>query len=92
MKKDDLKCLVIHTALRAENTLRWYLDSSCSKHMTRDKSLFTHLAKVQDGRVIFDDGNSTRIVEKGTIEVPGIPKLNDVLNVEGLKHNLISIS
>lgn len=59
--------------------------------MTRDKSLFTHLAEVNDGRVTFGDGNSTRIVGKGTVEVLGIPKLNNVLYV-GLKHNLISIS
>lgn len=81
-----------YMALRAGNTSRWYLDSGCSKHMTVDKSLFTHLAELNDGRVIFGDGNSTRIVEKGTVDVPGIPKLNDVLYVEGLKHNLINIS
>lgn len=60
--------------------------------MTGDKSLFTHLAEVHDRRVTFGDGNSARIIGKGTVEVPGIPKLNDVLYVEGLKHNLISIS
>lgn len=92
VKKDDLKCLVIHTTLRAGKTSRWYLDSGCSKHMTGEKSLFTHLAEAHDGRVTFGDGNSTRIVEKGTIEVPRILKLNNVLYVEGLRHNLISIS
>lgn len=92
MKKEDLKCLVVHTSLRAENTSRWFLDSGCFKHMTRDKSVFTHLAEVQDERVTFGDGNSTRIVGQGTMEVPGIPKLNDVLYLEGLKHNLINIS
>ena len=32
------KCLVIHTALKAGNTPRWYLDSGCSRHMTGDRS------------------------------------------------------
>lgn len=59
--------------------------------MTGDKSLVTHLVEVHDGRVTFGDGNSSRIVRKGTVEVLGIPKLNDILYV-GLKHNLINIS
>lgn len=92
VKKDDVKYLVIYMALRVGNTSRWCLDSGYFKHMTKDKSLFTHLAEIQDERVTFSDGNSARIVKKGTVEVPRIPKLNDVLYVEGLKHNLVSIS
>lgn len=78
-------------ALRVGNTSRWYFDSGCSKHMTGDKSLFTHLTEGHDGRVTFGHRNSIRILGKGIVEVLGIPKLNDVLYV-GLKHNLFSIS
>lgn len=60
--------------------------------MTGDRSLFSHLEEKQEGSVTFDDENFAKIVGKGTIEVPRILKLNDVLYVLGLKHNLISIS
>lgn len=42
VKKDELKCLVVHTALKAGRASHWYLDSRCSRHITRDKSLFSH--------------------------------------------------
>lgn len=83
---------VLSFNIKSWEHFKMVLDSGCSKHMTEDKSLFTHFTEVQDGRVTFSDGNSTGIVGKGTVEVPGIPKLNDVLYVKGLKHNLISIS
>ena len=41
VKKNELKCFVVHTALKAIESHSWYLDSGCSHHMTRNKSLFT---------------------------------------------------
>ena len=32
VKKNELKCLIIHIALRASETHLWYLDSGCSHH------------------------------------------------------------
>ena len=40
----------------------------------------------------FGDGNVASVKGKGTICAPGIPNLEEVLYVEGLKANLISIS
>ena len=40
----------------------------------------------------FGDGNVARVKGKGTICVLDIPNLEEVLYVEGLKANLISIS
>ncbi len=39
VRKDDPKCLVIHTALRAGSSSRWYLDSGCSRHMSGEREL-----------------------------------------------------
>ena len=33
-------CFMMHNALKVMNTFLWYLDSECSRHMTRDRSLF----------------------------------------------------
>ncbi|KAL6329091.1 hypothetical protein AAG906_007438 [Vitis piasezkii] len=70
----------------------WYLDSGCSHHMTGNKSLFTSFTEFDGGNVTFGDGNMARVKGKGTICAPNIPNLEEVLYVEGLKANLISIS
>ena len=91
-KKNELKCLIVHTVVRASESHSWYLDSRCSHHMTRNKSLFTSFTEFDGGNVTFGDGNMARVKDKGTICAPEIPNLGKVLYVEGLKVKLISIS
>lgn len=42
--------------------------------------------------VTFGDGAQGNVIGKGTLNVPGIPNLKNVMLVDGLKKNLISIS
>lgn len=49
VQKENLKCFIIHTTLRASSTSKWYLDSGCSKQMTGDRSLFSHFVEEQEG-------------------------------------------
>ena len=90
--KKDKKAFIVHIALKAHNTSRWYFDSGCSRHMKGDASFFTSLEDYQDGRVTFGDGSKSSIIGRGTIELPGFPKLENVFYVKGLKANLLSIS
>ncbi|XP_072993626.1 uncharacterized protein [Typha latifolia] len=92
VKKSDLKCYVVHTALKALNSDLCYLDSGCSRHMSGDKSLFSNLEKHERGVVTFGDGNSSTVIGKGKVSSPGVPILENVLYVKGLKANLVSIS
>ena len=46
-------CLFVHTTLKVFNSCLWYLDSRCSRHMTKDKSLFKTLKEKEDGYVTF---------------------------------------
>ncbi|KAJ9702803.1 hypothetical protein PVL29_004509 [Vitis rotundifolia] len=92
VKKNELKCFVVHIALKAIESHSWYLDSGCSHHMTGNKSLFTSFTEFDGGNVTFGDGNMARVKGKGTIYAPNIPNLEEVLYVEGLRSNLISIS
>ena len=92
MKKNELKCLIVHTTLKASETHPWYLDSGYSHHMMGNKSFFTSFIEFDGGNVTFGDGNASRVKDKGTICVPNIPNLKEVLYIEGLKANLISIS
>ena len=38
------------------------------------------------------DRNHAQVLGKGTIEIPGLPLLKDVLYIKGLKANLLSIT
>lgn len=63
-----------------------YFDSGFLGCMTADKSYLTNLkscaTQTENGRVI----------DKGTLQVKGLPQLENELLVDGLKVNLISIS
>ncbi|XP_022891620.1 uncharacterized protein LOC111406424 [Olea europaea var. sylvestris] len=85
-------CFVAHIALKAQNSNMWYLDSACSRHMCGNKALFTTLDECNGGIVTFGDGGSAPILGKGTVQMYGLPVISNVLYVEGLKLNLLSIS
>ena len=70
----------------------WYLDSGCSKHMTGDASKFLSITLKQDEHVTSGDNNKGEILCKGTVENENSLLIHDVLYVESLKHNLLSIS
>ncbi|BAT79039.1 hypothetical protein VIGAN_02183700, partial [Vigna angularis var. angularis] len=70
----------------------WCLDSGCSKHMTGDKKKFTSFRKKERGFVTYGDNNKGKILGIGDIGSEDTLMIKDVLYVEGLKHNLISIS
>ena len=59
--------------------------------MIGDKSLFKSLKEKIGDYVTFGDGSHAQVLGKGTIEIPGLPLLKDVLYIKGLKVNLLSI-
>lgn len=83
---------MMHTALKVMDTCLWYLDSGCSRHMTGDHSLFKTLEPKKGSNVTFRDGSKSQIKGKGIISLPGLPNIANVLYVEGLILNLLSIS
>jgi len=75
-----------------ENHHMWYLDSGCSKHMIGDKTNFFNLLLKQEGHVTYGDNNKGKILRRGTIGDKNTFLIHDVLFVEGLKHNILTIS
>lgn len=63
-----------------------YLDSGCSKHMTRNLTQFSKLTSQDEGFVTFEDNNKGNIGNKSNLLI------KNILLVDGLKHNLLSIS
>ncbi|KAI9162620.1 hypothetical protein LWI28_029000 [Acer negundo] len=92
IRKNENVCHVAQIALKANSSNFWYLDSGCSRHMTRNKSFFETLVMEEGGCVTFGDGSKKRVVGKGTISIPRLPFLPNALFIDGLKANLISIS
>ena len=85
-------CFMMKFAFKVIDTCLWYLDSDCSRHMTRDRSLFNVFESMKGGNITFGDGSKSQIERKGIISLPGLPDIANVLYVEGLRVNLLSIS
>ena len=60
--------------------------------MTRDSSHFSKLTSLDEGYVTFEDNNKGKIIGKGTIRNKSNLLIEDVLLVDSLKYNLLSIS
>ena len=71
---------------------RWYLDSGCSRHMTRDKSMFSSLSTKDGGYITFGDNRKGKIICIGNVGKEHSLIIENVFLVDGLKYNLLSIS
>jgi hypothetical protein len=90
-KKVDDKCGLVLSAQRKKNP--WYIDSGFSKHMTGDRSKFLTLSDSKSGNVTFGNDAPGKVKGKGIVSLSkGKRKAQDVLLVENLKHNLLSVS
>ena len=85
-------CFMMKSTFKVMDTCLWYLDSGCSRHMTRDRSLFKVFESKKGGNVTFGDGSKSQIKGKGIISLPRLQDIANVLYVEGLRVNLLSIS
>jgi hypothetical protein len=89
-KESDKRRLVL---LAQRQTNPWYIYSGCSKHMTGDKGKFLSLSERKSGNITFVNDAPGKIKGKGMVSLSnGKGKAQDVLLVDGLKHNLLSVS
>ncbi|XP_060972333.1 uncharacterized protein LOC133038258 [Cannabis sativa] len=66
--------------------------NGCSRYMTSDKDFIVNIKPVQCGEVTFDNGLTGNVIGVGTLNFEGLPRLKNVMLIEGLKANLLSIS
>ena len=71
---------------------RWYLHCGCSQHIIGNKSILTNLQVSNQDSVIFNDDARGRIIGMCSLIIPSLSGLKDVLVVEGVTINLISLS
>ncbi|KAJ9544166.1 hypothetical protein OSB04_023873 [Centaurea solstitialis] len=87
----------VHTvktpASRTDNSDKgiWYLDSGCSRHMTGSKSVLSNYRKERGPAVTFGGNGNGQTRGYGTL-TNGVTTFKRVAYVEGLMHNLLSIS
>eukprot|EP00253_Pinus_taeda_P021264 PITA_21264 len=85
------RCGISFYAEEQENI--WYIDSGCSKHMTGDKEKLELYSALEKGKkVSFGNYTPAAIKGKGTAQLKEKVKAGNVLYVDGLKHNLLSVS
>ena len=71
----------------------WILDSRCTSYMIEDKTKLSNMNNFNGGSIKFGNNDDDKIVEKGYVSLNGGKILCDnVLYVDGLKHNLLSVS
>ena len=89
--KDNYKCGIALQAHK-KNSSEWYAYRSCSKHMTGNKNDFVNIKK-DKGSVSFKNNNSTKVLGKGIVKLGSKNFLDEnVLIVDNMKHNLLSVS
>ena len=69
----------------------WILDSGCSRHMTGDRALLSNMVEKAGPVVTFGDNSKGITAGYGSLE-SGNVIIEDVSIVNGLMHNLLSIS
>ncbi|XP_012850949.1 PREDICTED: uncharacterized protein LOC105970659 [Erythranthe guttata] len=92
VEKSTFKCLSAITSLKTSTANDWYFDSGCSRHMTGVKEFLKNYQQITGVAVTFGNGKKGEVLGKGSLNHENLPKLKNVLLVEGLTSNLISIS
>ncbi|GKE69410.1 retrovirus-related pol polyprotein from transposon TNT 1-94, partial [Tanacetum coccineum] len=69
---------------------QWYLDSGCSKHITRDRSQLTNFVYKFLGTVKFGNDQIVKIMGYGDYQIGNVT-ISRVYHLEGLGHNLFSV-
>ena len=88
------KSLLVQAALKVKRKeSSWILDSGCTSHMTGDKTKLNNMNNFNGGSVKFGNNDDAKIVRKGHVSLNGSKILcENVFYVDGLKHNLLSVS
>ncbi|XP_062085718.1 uncharacterized protein LOC133791824 [Humulus lupulus] len=64
----------------------------CARHMTGDKDFLVNIRPMKCGEVTFGNGLAGNVIGMGTLNLEGLARLKNVMLVEGLRVNLLSVS
>jgi hypothetical protein len=72
----------------------WVLDSGCINHMTGEKSIFLSYAQMESPseNIVFGDNSKGEVLGVGKISITQDHSISNVLYVDLLSYNLLSVS
>ena len=72
----------------------WVLDSGCTNHMTGERSMFSSYSPTtnSDENIIFGDNSKGGVIGLGKVAITLDHSIINVLHVDSLKYNLLSVS
>lgn len=94
--KKEVETLLMsaHEGKKIESDM-WYVDTSCSNHMSRSKSSFANLDENFHSTVSFGDSSTLKVMGKRDIKIQTkngfVEMISNVMYVLDLKNNLLSI-
>ena len=70
------------------------VDSGCTNHMTKEKDMFTSFQPSHDqsGNIVFGDNGKGEVLGLGKIAISNYNSISNVLLVNSLRYNLLSVS
>jgi ribosomal protein L1 len=71
---------------------RWIVDSGYSRHMTRNHNILTKFKEKDRGNVTFSNNDKSKIIGIGNFEYEKSNMIENILLIDGLKHNLLNVS
>lgn len=89
---ETVKCLLAHDFPRVFLREDWYFDNGCSHHMNGERGHIERLKTQSSSYVTLFHEGRRKIKGIGKLVFPCLPNLDNVLLVEGLITNFISIS
>ena len=84
-----MRCNVVCTSQKVNTEQVWYFDSECSQHITEENNFLKQIQPCPTQHVTFRDGIKGKVLRG--LHIPSMPKLEEVLLVETLKANPMSI-
>nr|GEY41260.1 hypothetical protein [Tanacetum cinerariifolium] len=84
------QCSFFTYCLQFVQIVLWYLDSGCSKHMTKDRFQLVNFVQKFLGTVKFGNDHVAKIMRYGDYQIRNVT-ISRVYYVEGLGHNLFSV-
>ena len=88
--KEKVIILWLHGNERKKRVV-WIIDSGCSSHMTGDRALLSNLVEKVGPWVTFGDENKGFTKGYGSLQIGNVV-IENISLVDGLKHNLLSVS
>nr|XP_016485315.1 PREDICTED: uncharacterized protein LOC107805756 [Nicotiana tabacum] len=66
---------------------KWYLDSTCSRHMTSDKQMFKTVTKLDGAKITFGDKSKGNIIGVGRVPLSSTCNVDEIYLVDELGYD-----